>query len=410
MSTLPTDSASRIQNTVVFATGLVQGIALVTFPAASAVLTGRQGFGLSSSQYGLMFVPQVLAAIAGALLGGRLAHRFGLKKVYLAGHAADLLSMLVLAASSMLSHDGALAYGALLLATALLGAGFGLTVPALNTFVAAYHPKSVDRSTLVLNALLGLGTALAPVFVAVFVGLGFWWGLPLLAAALLLVLGVVAARLPLTVPAPASSPSSASSSSSGTAGHGIPPRFWLYAAGALLYGIVETMSGNWGQLQITGGLHGTAVQASLALTAFWSMVTVGRILFALLQRRVPARWIYRVIPLVVAGAYLLVLGGAGGSPVVGIPAFGLAGLGCSAILPFTLSFAEQELSSTSSLTGGLIASYQLGYGIAAFGVGPLLAGGLSIGAVFGAAGVVAVVLAAGAVALTHRVPGRTARR
>ena len=38
---------------------------------------------------------------------------------------------------------------------------------------------------LVLNALLGLGTALAPVFVAVFVGLGFWWGLPVLAAVLL---------------------------------------------------------------------------------------------------------------------------------------------------------------------------------------------------------------------------------
>ena len=35
---------------------------------------------------------------------------------------------------------------------------------------------------LVLNALLGLGTALAPVFVAIFVGLGFWWGLPVLAA------------------------------------------------------------------------------------------------------------------------------------------------------------------------------------------------------------------------------------
>ncbi len=32
---------------------------------------------------------------------------------------------------------------------------------------------------LVLNALLGLGLVPAPVFVAVFVGLGFWWGLPI---------------------------------------------------------------------------------------------------------------------------------------------------------------------------------------------------------------------------------------
>jgi len=34
----------------------------------------------------------------------------------------------------------------------------------------------------VLNALLGAGTALAPIFVAIFVGLGFWWGLPVLSA------------------------------------------------------------------------------------------------------------------------------------------------------------------------------------------------------------------------------------
>ena len=33
------------------------------------------------------------------------------------------------------------AYGILLLATASLGVGFGLTVPALNTFAAAFFPQ-----------------------------------------------------------------------------------------------------------------------------------------------------------------------------------------------------------------------------------------------------------------------------
>lgn len=47
-----------------------------------------------------------------------------------------------------------------------LGAGFGLTAPSLNTLAAAFHPAAVDRSVLVLNALIGLDTALAPVFVA----------------------------------------------------------------------------------------------------------------------------------------------------------------------------------------------------------------------------------------------------
>jgi hypothetical protein len=50
----------------------------------------------------------------------------------------------------------------------------------------------------VLNALLGLGTALAPAFVAVFKGIGFWIGLPILSAALLAGLIAVSLRLPLS--------------------------------------------------------------------------------------------------------------------------------------------------------------------------------------------------------------------
>jgi len=38
---------------------------------------------------------------------------------------------------------------------------------AANTRTAAFHPDAVDSAVLVLNALLGLGTALAPVFVAI---------------------------------------------------------------------------------------------------------------------------------------------------------------------------------------------------------------------------------------------------
>ncbi len=342
----------------------------------------------------MIFAPQVITVITASLLGGRLASRFGLKRVYLVGLAANLLSMLVLTGSGLLTHQGAAAYLALLTATALLGIGFGLTVPALNTFTSAFHPNSVDRSTLVLNALLGLGTALAPVFAAIFVGLGFWWGLPLLAAILLLALGIFATRLPLKVDTYATSKSGDR--------HGIPGRFWPYALAALLYGIVETMSGNWGQLQLTSGLNGTAVQASLALTAFWAMVTIGRVLFAVIQSKVPGRWIYRVIPFLIAVAYLAIVLGAAGSPTVGILAFGLAGLGCSAMLPFTLSFAEEELGSTSALTGRLIAVYQVGYGIAAFGVGPLTSGGLTLATVFGAAAAVAVALGLAAFVVTGR--------
>ncbi len=91
----------------------------------------------------------------------------------------------------------------LLVATTSLGIGFGFAVPALNTFAAAFFPERADRAVLYLNALLGLGTALAPVLVAVFVGLGFWSGLPLLVAVALAVLILFSRGLPLHAGAPA---------------------------------------------------------------------------------------------------------------------------------------------------------------------------------------------------------------
>jgi MFS family permease len=103
--------------------------------------------------------------------------------------------MVLLVITSGIKSDPA-AYPLLLTATAFLGAGFGLTVPVLNTHVAAFRPDRADKGVLVLNALLGLGTALAPVFVAVFVALCFWWGLPVLSTVLLVLLLLASARLP----------------------------------------------------------------------------------------------------------------------------------------------------------------------------------------------------------------------
>ena len=154
--------ASRTESAVVDVAGLVQGIVLVTFPAASTIFTEKSRYGLSSSQYGAMFLPQVIMAIAASLLGAELARRITTKRVYLLGLACSITSMVLLLASTLVKTNHAAAYPLLLVATAFLGAGFGLTVPVLNTYTSVFHPDSVDRSVLVLNALLGLGTTLLP--------------------------------------------------------------------------------------------------------------------------------------------------------------------------------------------------------------------------------------------------------
>jgi len=67
--------ASKTERAVVNAAGLVQGIVLVTFPALSTIFTSKSDYGLSSSQYGAMFLPLVVLAIAALLLGAGLARR-----------------------------------------------------------------------------------------------------------------------------------------------------------------------------------------------------------------------------------------------------------------------------------------------------------------------------------------------
>ena len=55
---------------------------LVAFPAASTIFTDPKAYGLSSTQYGTLFRPQVVFAVAASLLGGTLARRFGTKRVW----------------------------------------------------------------------------------------------------------------------------------------------------------------------------------------------------------------------------------------------------------------------------------------------------------------------------------------
>ena len=358
----PAQKPSRAAIGAVFGAGVVQGIALVTFPAAGAIFTSPQHYGLTSTQYGALFIPQAILAIASSLAGPKLAAKLGAKTVFLCGMAANLVSMGLLIASQFIAGNPSLAYPVLLVATSFMGLAFGLTVPVINTCAAAFFPKTADRALLALNTLLGLGTALAPAFVAVFVGLGFWWGLPVLVAALSTGLLVFSLPLAISAGAPTAEKSSA----------GLPAAFPAFAAAALLYGICETMNGNWASILMSTTLGNTPAASSLALTIFWGTVTGGRLLFASIDRWFPEDRVFRILPLVILASFCLTPLLPAKSPLPGLAAFALAGLGCSAMLPLLISFGQKQMPAiAASAAGLLIAFYQLGYGLAAFGVGPL---------------------------------------
>jgi fucose permease len=399
-SASPGSAASvRKQVVAVYTAGLLQGLALVTFPAASGVFTDPHAHGLSNGEYGAMFAPQTVLAVTAALLGGRFARRWGEKGVLLLGLGADLASMALLVCSRFVLGSHAAAFACLLGATALMGIGFGLTIPVVNALAASLFPRRVDVAVLALNALLGLGTALAPVFVALFVGLGIWWGLPLTVGGLLAALIAWTLSLPLG----ADKVDNRNAGQAGSQTHvALSPRFWFFAAFALCYGIVETLNGNWAILYMKGVLRAPAGLAALTLTLFWAAATAGRVLFASIDRWLSGPSTFRLLPWVIALAFVATAFAPSSAPGLGAAAIALAGLGCSALLPLTISLGRQDAPP-----GHLIACYQVGYGLAAFGISPLRdRAGLGLRALFGGAVAIALALAVLSAAIVRSRPRR----
>jgi fucose permease len=204
----------------------------------------------------------------------------------------------------------------------------------------------------------------APLLVAVVAGMGVWWLLPVVVACVLVLIFAIAQAQPLRSDAMVRSPRGA------IGAEPLPRRFWLYASAVFLYGILETLNGNWATLYLSGERGVSPREASMALAAFWAMVTVGRVLVAAMSVRVSARTIYVALPPLLLVTFQLASRVEG--ELGGILAFGMAGLACSAFLPLSISFGGNEFPRLSAtMAGGMIAFYQLGYGVAAFAIGPL---------------------------------------
>jgi MFS transporter, FHS family, glucose/mannose:H+ symporter len=383
----PDGGARRREVVTIYAVGLFQGLSLVAFPAAATILQSPTGYDLSKNRYGLLFLPQVILAIAGSLSMPTLVRRFSLKKVLLVGVAADTASMALLVLSDPLRADP-VAFPLLLLATAMLGLGFGLTLSAISTYAGAFMPARRAVALTALNVLLGLGTALSPLLIAVFTQHGQWWYLPIAAASGLAVLFLLTLVQPMSVPVDPS-----------VRGTRLPALFWLFAAALVLYGIDETMFGNWGTTLLVG--HGvSAVAANNALAAFWASVTIGRLVIALTGSRVRSTTVYVVLPWAIAGALLLVPNTR--TATTGILVFAFGGFACSGFFPMTVGYGEATFPSFVELAAGwLIAAYQVGYGFAAFG-GGTLQGVVSLASLFRIAAVLAVVMGVVAVPIARR--------
>ena len=154
----------------------------------------------------------------------------------------------------------------------------------------------------------------------------------------------------------------------------LPARFWIFAAFVLLYGICETMNGNWASLYMTqrprcehnrglprpDGFLGHCNRRAHSLCRHRTMVSREPHLSGFALR---GRGCLVVVAFIPKGDLVPRYSG------VWIGRTWLLG---AAAVDHQL-WSERTDRIAASVAGGLIAFYQIGYGIAAFGVGPLQA-------------------------------------
>ena len=358
----PASASARPAVLIVYAAALLQGMTLVSFPAVSAVL--KQALPLTDADYGAIFLPQVVFAIVGAVAGGALALKLGLKALLAMALAANATSQVLLAASALASSSGGFAL--VFLATASLGLGFGLIGGPINAYPGLLFPRRGQTAIVAAHTLIGLGLATGPLIAGPFVAAGAWSGFPALLAGVCTI-AVIAALL-IRLPKPETSSPAETRAPRPAASLG----FWLFAAITVIYAFAEGTFSSWAVIFLRDAKGLPDMTASYALSGFWGALVAGRLLVSILIVRVPARLVWIALPVLMIAAFWLV--SLADSAATGIGAFALAGIACSAFLPLTISLAVDRFpDSVAWVSSMLIAALMTGVGVGSWMVGALQA-------------------------------------
>jgi fucose permease len=353
---------SRLLPAISIYTGAVLlGVTLVSFPASSAFLRERQG--ISDIAYGSIYLPQLLAAIAGALLGSIAMRRMNLRSMYLVALVCFALSQAFLAMSVAVPAGSALIL--LMLGTGCFGFGFGFGGGPLNGFVPLLFPQRANTAIVALHMSAGAGLTIGPFVIGTLAAHDRWLFAPVGLASVAALLLVFAARVDLPSPPPGGPEESSIWP---------PPAralfFWIAALMAVLYSIAEGMFSNWAVLYVAEERGLSLEVAALALTCFWGSLTIGRLLVSVLVLWVKSVVLLAVLPALMAIAFIAVarIDSASGA----LLGFAFAGFACSGFFPLLVGFAAgpfpREVSWIASM---LTAAMMVGVGIGSYVIGAL---------------------------------------
>ena len=345
------------QASTVYLSAFVQGLVGIAFAASASVLRAR---GLSDAEYGSIFVPLVTLAALGAAGGGLVVERIGAKRALALGFVVHG-PLPGRARRDRRSWPTALVYPVALLGTSLLGLGAGVSAGPLNAYPQVLFPSRSESAVVALHATVGVGLAITPLLAGAALARGSWLAVPLLlflANAALLV-AVEREDLP--------EPEARGEARSRPTGDAL---LRLFLAIAFLYGVTESVYGNWAVLHLTEERGLDVAAAGLALAAFWAALTVGRFAVAALVLHVPPARVLPVLAALMAGACLLVP--LSTTPRRAVLLYALGGLGCSAVFPLALGLAGRRFPSHRSWVSSVMyAALCAGIGVGSFSAGLL---------------------------------------
>jgi fucose permease len=298
-------------------------------------------------------------------MSGRFLSRIGV---------GTLLALSCLAtAASLFGYASAPRWWVMIAFAPLAGLGAGAIDAGLNTYVATHHSA---RTLNWLHACYGVGTASGPMIMGAVLMAGRPWqrGYAIVAAAQL----VLAACFALSRGWwPAAERRDAKAAARASAAETLRiPVVWMNLAAFFVYTGIEASFGAWSYSLLAEARGVATATAAWWVSAFWSGLTVGRIVFGFAAGRAPIDRMLRASIGSIALAAALVWADIGG--ISGFIGLALAGLACGPVFP-------SLIATTPARVGQAHTANAVGFQIAAAALGQSILPGL-VGAAAAAAG------------------------
>ncbi len=304
---------------------------------------GAMGILASSWSLGFLLSP----------IGGHLSDRYGGMLMAWASLAILALAMALISSSnSALMASPALFVG---------GMGVGFVESSMTPLMAGLYGRRKGLALNALHAFIGIGAFIGPIFGGLVIGLGGSWR-DIYRGCLMAYVALLALSLPILRSRGLRALGRSKNRGRGALAMARSPEFYLIMASSFFYFGTEFGINAWLPAFLLSARGASAIEAGLALGAFWGSIGLGRFALGGLVDRVGYRESIAILSALSAASILLGLIIHG--QTLALLAWAASGLWMAAVFPTILAWATDSFPEYSGSASGAI--FTFGFSGAAF--------------------------------------------